>query len=125
MGMAFEFLPPREVVEKTPKPLLANEIPTERLSMLEATTRDQSVCSKQKSCIRRSVTAVLKGLLCFALVLATGAQGQTLRVMLVGTGTPDVSMKRFGGSILVEAGGQKFLFDCGRSELGTDTNSAA
>jgi len=85
--------------------------------MLEATTRDQSAFSKQKSCVRRSVTTCLKGLLCFALLLSTAAQGQILRVLLVGTGTPDVSMKRFGGSILVEAGGQKFLFDCGRGAV--------
>jgi ribonuclease Z len=44
-------------------------------------------------------------------------QGQTLSVALLGTGTPDVSMKRFGPSILVEAGGQKFLFDCGRGAV--------
>jgi len=85
--------------------------------MLEATTRDQSAFSKQKSCVRRSVTTCLKGLLCFALLLSTAAQGQILRVLLVGTGTPDVSMKRFGASILVEAGGQKFLFDCGRGAV--------
>jgi ribonuclease Z len=85
--------------------------------MLAATTRYQSAFSKQKSCVRRSARPFLKGLLCLALLLSTEAQGQSLRVMLVGTGTPDVSMKRFGGSILVEAGGQKFLFDCGRGAV--------
>jgi ribonuclease Z len=49
--------------------------------------------------------------------LSTGAEGQTLRVTLLGTGTPDVSMKRFGPSILVEASGQRFLFDCGRGAV--------
>ncbi len=67
--------------------------------------------------VRRSLTAFLKGLLCVILLFAAELEGQTLRVVLLGTGTPDVSMKRFGGSILVEAGGQKFLFDCGRGAV--------
>jgi len=37
--------------------------------------------------------------------------------MLLGTGTPDVSMQRFGPSILVQAGDEKFLFDCGRGAV--------
>jgi ribonuclease Z len=45
------------------------------------------------------------------------ARGQELRVTLLGTGTPAPVMNRFGPSILVEAGGQKFLFDAGRGAL--------
>lgn len=67
--------------------------------------------------IRQPLTAFLKGLLCIILLFATEAKGQTLRVMLLGTGTPGVSMKRFGASILVEAGDEKFLFDCGRGAV--------
>lgn len=37
-----------------------------------------------------------------------------IKVTLLGTGAPVPSMERFGASILVEAGGQKLLFDCGR-----------
>src|SRR5688572_8597957 len=39
---------------------------------------------------------------------------QTIRVTLLGTGTPLPSMERFGAATLVEAGGNYFLFDCGR-----------
>ena len=47
---------------------------------------------------------------------------------LLGTGSPDLRMDRFGPSILVEAGNQKLLFDCGRGatlriqQLGIDWN---
>jgi len=37
-----------------------------------------------------------------------------IKVTLLGTGAPIPSMERFGPGILVEAGGQKLLFDCGR-----------
>lgn len=56
-------------------------------------------------------------LLCVTLLFSIAAKGQTLRVMLLGTGTPDVSMQRFGPSILVQAGDEKFLFDCGRGAV--------
>jgi ribonuclease Z len=39
---------------------------------------------------------------------------QSLKVTLLGTGDPAPRMERFGPSILVEAGGERFLFDCGR-----------
>ena len=45
------------------------------------------------------------------------AQGQDIKVTLLGTGCPPAVMNRFGPSILVEAGGQKFLFDAGRGAL--------
>jgi ribonuclease Z len=40
--------------------------------------------------------------------------GQTIKVTLLGTGSPIPAIDRFGPSTLVEAGGEKFLFDCGR-----------
>jgi ribonuclease Z len=40
-----------------------------------------------------------------------------IQVTLLGTGTPVPAMNRFGPSILVEAGDQKFLFDAGRGAL--------
>src|SRR3982750_4455244 len=39
----------------------------------------------------------------------------SLKVVLLGTGAgPPVNLKQYGTSTLVEAGGQRFLFDCGR-----------
>lgn len=37
-----------------------------------------------------------------------------IKVTLLGTGAPIPLIERFGPAILVEAGGQKLLFDCGR-----------
>jgi ribonuclease Z len=45
------------------------------------------------------------------------ARAQALKVTLLGTGNPRPSMERFGPSILVEAGQEKLLFDCGRGAL--------
>ena len=42
---------------------------------------------------------------------------QDIKVTLLGTGTPVPAMNRFGPSILVEAGGQTFLFDAGRGAM--------
>lgn len=44
----------------------------------------------------------------------TQAQSPLIQVTLLGTGTPRPSLDRFGPSILVEAGGRKFVFDVGR-----------
>lgn len=48
------------------------------------------------------------------LLLAYLSFAQTIKVTLLGTGAPVPSITRFGPSIVVEAGGQYFLFDCGR-----------
>ena len=49
-------------------------------------------------------------------VIAFGlpATSQNLKVTLLGTGAPRPVMDRLGPSILVEAGKEKLLFDCGR-----------
>jgi len=61
----------------------------------------------------RTMSALL-----FVTALATeAAQGQQIRVTLLGTGCPPPVMNRFGPSTLVEAGDQKFLFDAGRGAL--------
>lgn len=52
-------------------------------------------------------------LLLGATVLAH-AQAPDIRVTLLGTGTPSPIIERFGPSILVEAGPEKLVFDCGR-----------
>lgn len=42
------------------------------------------------------------------------SSAQIIKVTLLGTGNPQPTIERFGPSTLVEAGGQFFLFDCGR-----------
>ena len=42
------------------------------------------------------------------------SEAQTITVTLLGTGGPPPSLVRFGPSTLVEAGGQRFVFDAGR-----------
>ncbi|MDO8681416.1 MAG: MBL fold metallo-hydrolase [Acidobacteriota bacterium] len=43
------------------------------------------------------------------------APSDSLTVVLLGTGVgPSVNLQQFGASILVEAGGERLLFDCGR-----------
>ncbi len=49
----------------------------------------------------------------FATLIAV-APAQTFKVTLLGTGNPRPSMERFGPSILVEAGNETLIFDCGR-----------
>jgi ribonuclease Z len=46
--------------------------------------------------------------------LFSSASAQNLKVTLLGTGSPQPRIDRFGPSILVEGGKQKLLFDCGR-----------
>lgn len=54
-------------------------------------------------------------LLFFIILVNSCLKAQTpLKVTLLGTGAPVPSIERFGPSILVEAGGLKLLFDCGR-----------
>ena len=53
------------------------------------------------------------GLLLF-IISATSIQAQSIKVTLLGTGTPKLRIERFGPSTLVEAGAAKLLFDCGR-----------
>ena len=63
----------------------------------------------------------IRKMIWIAMLVVAGASGpalcQEIRVTLLGTGTPAPVMNRFGPSILVEAGGQKFLFDAGRGSL--------
>ncbi len=50
-------------------------------------------------------------------LVPTAAVAQEIKVTLLGAGTPVPAMNRFGPSTLVEAGGQKFLFDAGRGAI--------
>lgn len=57
----------------------------------------------------------VKGIATLALVLFSFISlSQDIKVTLLGTGAPVPSIERFGPATFVEAGGQKFLFDCGR-----------
>jgi ribonuclease Z len=58
--------------------------------------------------------ALVAVILLTALSVAQNAPKRSLKVTLLGTGNPRPVMQRFGSSILVEAGDQKLLFDCGR-----------
>ena len=53
-------------------------------------------------------------LLISSAALAVAASAQNLKATLLGTGSPQPRMDRFGPSVLVEAGEKKLLFDCGR-----------
>jgi ribonuclease Z len=66
------------------------------------------------STMARTVVAVV---LLNVWLLPVTAQAQDIKVTLLGTGCPPPVMNRFGPSTLVEAGGQKFLFDAGRGAL--------
>ena len=66
------------------------------------------------STMRDCATAIVLALMVLAPLVASA---QEIKVTLLGTGTPVPAMNRFGPSILVEAGGQKFLFDAGRGAL--------
>ena len=61
----------------------------------------------------RAICVALLAIAC----ASTVALGQEIKVTLLGTGCPPAVMNRFGPSILVEAGGQKFIFDAGRGAL--------
>lgn len=53
---------------------------------------------------------VMRVVLFVAAVVPAVAQGQDIKVTLLGTGSPPAVMNRFGPSTLVEAGEQKLLF---------------
>ena len=61
--------------------------------------------------IKKARSAIF--LFCLTLFSCANAQSP-IKVTLLGTGAPVPSIERFGPSILVEAGGQRLLFDCGR-----------
>src|ERR1700674_2906749 len=78
--------------------------------------RSSKKCNRPKRSFpagpRRRI-AILKSLV-LALCLSAVSFGQELKVTLLGTGNPRPTIERFGPSILVEAGKETLLFDCGR-----------
>ena len=67
------------------------------------------------SWLRCTLTAVV--ILALIIVAPRFAAAQDIKVTLLGTGAPPPVMHRFGPSILVEAAGQKYLFDAGRGAI--------
>jgi ribonuclease Z len=57
---------------------------------------------------------MLIGALLLLPIALVGAQSPAIKVVLLGTGRPDPVIDRFGPATLVEAGGQRLLFDAGR-----------
>lgn len=72
---------------------------------------------KSRGRMARCILAIRLVVLGFLALVPAMAVGQDIKVTLLGTGAPPPIMDRFGPSILVEAGGQKFVFDAGRGAL--------
>lgn len=61
--------------------------------------------------------SVIASLACLAMPRQAGAESPSdddFRVTLLGTGSPQPAIDRFGPGVLVQAGGQTLLIDCGR-----------
>src|SRR5436305_13924682 len=58
----------------------------------------------------------MRFVIAFALAVCTcvAAAQSDFKVTLLGTGSPPPTLKRFGPSVLVQAGKETLLFDCGR-----------
>lgn len=81
--------------------------------------RESSIAAFWPSCIRTRNLRLLAGLLLLlaGISVESAASGQadsSIRVTLLGTGTPAVRFHRQGASTLVEVGGEILLFDAGR-----------
>src|SRR5580698_525474 len=78
-----------------------------------------------RTLVRVGVFICCLGMLCR--IHAT-SDSDVMKIILLGTGTPYPESNRFGSAILIEAGGEKLLFDCGRgavirlSEAGVNVN---
>lgn len=69
---------------------------------------------KRKPGVERTKASALILLVLVLGLSPTRSFAQAIKVTLLGTGNPRPVMTRFGPSILVEAGKEKLLFDCGR-----------
>ncbi|MGH9442548.1 MAG: MBL fold metallo-hydrolase [Thermoanaerobaculia bacterium] len=66
--------------------------------------------------MKTAAAILLAALAALAAGRSAGAQDR-LDVLLLGTGNPRPSLERFGPSILVSAGNERLLFDCGRGAV--------
>lgn len=64
--------------------------------------------------IRKALIVFCSGVVLLSFLLPVTGEAQTLKVTLLGTGTPRPVMDRFGPATLVQADKETFLFDCGR-----------
>ena len=64
--------------------------------------------------IRKVITIFCVGIFALLFLLPVTGQAQSLKVTLLGTGTPRLVMDRFGPATLVQTDKETFLFDCGR-----------
>lgn len=75
---------------------------------------NEAVNSGSKA-LRSSAIAGLSALsVCVGAWSQSLADGDDFRVTLLGTGSPQPTINRFGPGVLVQAGGQTLLIDCGR-----------
>jgi ribonuclease Z len=65
----------------------------------------------------KPLLALVSILLAICGVSALQTQSDGFRVTLLGTGTPNPRMDRFGPAVLVEAGAERLVFDAGRGVL--------
>jgi ribonuclease Z len=63
---------------------------------------------------RRALTIFCTGVVLLSSLLPVTGGAQSLKVTLLGTGTPVPRIDRFGPSTLVQTDRETFLFDCGR-----------
>ena len=67
---------------------------------------------------RGRIASTVAGVFALAVSLCAWSQGvadgDDFRVTLLGTGSPQPATNRFGPGVLVQAGGQTLLIDCGR-----------
>ena len=67
--------------------------------------------------VRKALTIFCAGIFLLLFLLPVTGEAQNLKVTLLGTGCPPPVMNRFGPSTLIEAGGEKLVFDAGRGNL--------
>lgn len=70
--------------------------------------------SGMRTLIRVGVFVCCLGMFCR---IHAASDGDVMKIVLLGTGTPYPEADRFGSAILIEVGGEKLLFDCGRGAV--------
>jgi len=68
-------------------------------------------------CFRPYREWILAVLLCLPFTASLAVEPDSVRVILLGTGGPELSVARMGMATLMEAGGERYLFDSGRGVM--------
>lgn len=89
------------------------------LSRITSTSPQTCYARRSANSRRRSRTAlVVVGFIAAVVSVCAWSQsvadGDDFRVTLLGTGSPQPTINRFGPGVLVQAGGQTLVIDCGR-----------